>query len=366
MIRLGLLALLGVLAACGQTQPAPPGIKIGNPYVIDGKTYYPEYDANYDTIGEASWYGPGFHNKHTANGEVFNQNDITAAHPTLPMPSLVRVTNLENGKSLIVRVNDRGPFKSNRIIDLSKKSAQLLGIHSLAKVRVQFLEKETQGYIAQLKETGDHKIDMAAYNKTMEAQKDYSILAPTEPSAEIVESNVSTTQPGQTVVNAAPVMTVGSEELADNAPKTGLVKNVWADDNITLPSPSTPKIIKVENQPEEKTQPVEIKSQDSKPPIMEESIVKIAKIQKPKPEASPSAGGARYVIQAGSFAAEENAKKLGDKLSALGKALVEKVQMNGKTWWRVRLGPFNDKTDADTMLGEVRAAGVPDARITHQ
>src|SRR5579884_3870640 len=108
------LPLLLALSACQQGGNTPSGMKLGKPYAIDGRTYYPEYDPTYDKIGEASWYGPGFHGKYTASGEIFNQNDLTAAHPTLPMPSLVRVTNLTNGHSLIVRINDRGPFKSNR------------------------------------------------------------------------------------------------------------------------------------------------------------------------------------------------------------------------------------------------------------
>ncbi len=100
--------------------------KIGNPYVVDGKRYYPKKDLNYDEKGIASWYGPKFHGKLTANGEIFNQYKLTAAHKTLPIPSAVKVTNLKNNKSLIVRINDRGPFVNDRIIDLSYQSAKKL------------------------------------------------------------------------------------------------------------------------------------------------------------------------------------------------------------------------------------------------
>src|SRR5581483_4243459 len=144
-------------------------MKLGKPYAVDGEMYYPEYEPTYDKTGEASWYGPGFHGKYTANGEVFNQDDLTAAHPTLPMPSLVRVTNLRNGKSLIVRINDRGPFKSHRIIYLSKGAAQRLGIRSTARVRVQYLQKETEEYLASLQDGSDYTIDMVQYNKDAEA-----------------------------------------------------------------------------------------------------------------------------------------------------------------------------------------------------
>lgn len=115
--------------------------KVGNAYKVDGDWYYPKDDTSYDSTGIGSWYGPQFHGKKTANGETFDQNSISAAHPTLPMPTIVRVTNLENGRSLIVRVNDRGPFARGREIDLSRRSAELLGyrIQGTAKVRVQYL-----------------------------------------------------------------------------------------------------------------------------------------------------------------------------------------------------------------------------------
>ena len=119
--------------------------KIGNPYVVDGKRYYPNKNLNYDEKGIASWYGPKFHGKLTANGEIFNQYQITAAHKTLPIPSAVKVTNLKNNLSLIVRINDRGPFVNDRIIDLSYASAKKLKLinEGTGYVRVQFLRSES-------------------------------------------------------------------------------------------------------------------------------------------------------------------------------------------------------------------------------
>ena len=107
-------------------KPAPL-YKIGKPYKIDGIWYYPKEDYQYDETGIASWYGSKFHGRKTANGEIYDMNAVTAAHKTLPMPSYARVTNLENGRSLVLRINDRGPFVRSRIIDLSRRSAQLLG-----------------------------------------------------------------------------------------------------------------------------------------------------------------------------------------------------------------------------------------------
>ena len=124
------------------TQSSKPIYKVGNPYYINGIRYIPKELNRYYEIGIASWYGPNFHGKATANGEVFNQYDITAAHKILPLPSLVKVINLENSRELIVRINDRGPFIENRIIDLSLKSAQLLGMQDqgTAKVSVELLD----------------------------------------------------------------------------------------------------------------------------------------------------------------------------------------------------------------------------------
>ena len=141
------LAGLLLLAACAGTpkpapRPAPPAatgaVKIGKPYQVLGKTYVPADDRGYDERGIASWYGPGFHALSTANGERYDQDGLSAAHKTLPMPSYVEVENLDNGRRLTVRINDRGPFVDGRIIDLSRRAAQLLGVDrpGTARVRV--------------------------------------------------------------------------------------------------------------------------------------------------------------------------------------------------------------------------------------
>lgn len=142
---------LGLFAAGCASTPSYPGkvsvppnagvYKIGSPYEVQGTWYYPREQPDYDETGIASWYGPGFYGKHTADGEIYNADDLTAAHRTLPMPVNVRVTNLENGRSLIVRVNDRGPFAKGRIIDLSQRAAKLLGFlqAGTARVRVTYV-----------------------------------------------------------------------------------------------------------------------------------------------------------------------------------------------------------------------------------
>lgn len=115
------------VAQLGENVPRRSGrYQVGDPYKVKGKWYRPKVDAEYKKVGSASWYGSAFNGRMTANGEIYDMMRLTAAHPTMPLPSYARVTNLENGSSVIVRVNDRGPFEYGRIIDLSKRAAQLL------------------------------------------------------------------------------------------------------------------------------------------------------------------------------------------------------------------------------------------------
>jgi len=129
-------------AQAAPAAPAPhPAYKVGAPYQVDGVWYYPQEQPDYDATGIASWYGRDYQGRPTADGEIFDLNSVSAAHPTLPMPVNVRVTNLQNGRSIVVRVNDRGPYVNGRIIDLSEHAAELLGFREqgLARVRVTFL-----------------------------------------------------------------------------------------------------------------------------------------------------------------------------------------------------------------------------------
>ena len=118
--------------------------KVGDPYEVNGAWYYPAVDPGYDEVGVASWYGEKFHGRPTANGAIYDMNALTAAHKTLPMPSTVRVTNLDNGRSMLLTVNDRGPFVAGRIIDVSRRAAQLLGFRrkGTVKVRVQIVRDD--------------------------------------------------------------------------------------------------------------------------------------------------------------------------------------------------------------------------------
>ncbi len=127
--------------------------KIGDPYKIFGVNYVPQNYDDFEEIGVASWYGDDFNGKLTANGEIYNMDTLTAAHRTLPLPSLVRVTNLDNGKTVVVRVNDRGPYAKDRIIDLSKKAATMLDFKKTGttEVKIQLLRSDTDELLKKLR-----------------------------------------------------------------------------------------------------------------------------------------------------------------------------------------------------------------------
>lgn len=195
--KLALLTLLlaGLaLAACSTTpeyQKAVPkggNYKVGNPYQVGGRWYYPKEDKTYNKIGIASWYGPQFHKLTTANGELFDMNALTAAHTTLPMPSFVRVTNLENGRSIILRINDRGPFVDDRIIDVSRRAAQLLGFEGKGTARVR---------VEAIAATGDTPIEEASAEPKPEPPRnpDDGPVMPAAPAPTVEKSQLGSLPP---------------------------------------------------------------------------------------------------------------------------------------------------------------------------
>ena len=149
----------GAYASSVRPADVAPYQKVGSPYQVNGKWYIPSHEPEYDETGVASWYGEQFNGKQTANGETFDMNEVTIAHPTLPLPSLVEVTNLDNGRTIIARANDRGPFASSRIIDVSKRAAELLGFKDkgTANVRVRYV-----GQAPQINDGDNNKVMLAA------------------------------------------------------------------------------------------------------------------------------------------------------------------------------------------------------------
>jgi len=325
---LTLLTLALALSACAETnfllhtakklRDGPPGgvYKVGEPYQVNGIWYTPEVDYGYDETGIASWYGADFHGKLTANGETYDMNEVTAAHKTLPMPSLARVTNLENGRSLIVRINDRGPFVAGRIIDLSRRSAQLLGLEGkgTGRVRVQILAEESREIAEQ----------MIARGAVVNAR---ALPRPAD------------VKDGTLTVAQLPKAGVAKEELA---PPPGAR---------IAPAPRPAAL-----------QPTASRTVTDAPP---------AEMSAPRKAAAAQVGvltqgaarATKIFIQAGAFGHFENAHKTSAKLAGVGPVAVSPILVNGKDLFRVRIGPIASVEEADRYLDKVIRSGYPEARI---
>ena len=198
-------------------QPVPKGggrQMVGKPYKVAGKWYHPKEDPNYTSVGLASWYGPTFHGRMTANGEVFDRNAPTAAHTTMPLPSYARVTNLKNGRSMIVRVNDRGPFHGNRTIDLSEKVASMLDFKSagVAKVKVE--------YVGRARMDGqDQSFLMASYRGPGAVEPGATMPGTMLAQADIPAASPTASAPASSAVATSTVATLsGSAPMPRNRP----------------------------------------------------------------------------------------------------------------------------------------------------
>ena len=176
-----IIALLcaALLSGCGSRSWHKGGVPGSRPYTVRGKTYYPLKSATgFIEEGTASWYGPGFHGKTTANGETYNQYAMTAAHKILPLGTQVRVTHLGSGRSINVRINDRGPFVDDRVIDLSRAAATRLNVigPGTTRVRVQSL-----GDVERMQEDGDltgaFYVQVGAFADRINADNLISILS---------------------------------------------------------------------------------------------------------------------------------------------------------------------------------------------
>ena len=319
-IRLGLFVCAATLLnACAETQFIAQTVKqiakkgeaqkqktsygkykIGKPYQIKGVWYYPKENFEYDETGIGSWYGPKFHGRKTANGETYDMNGVSAAHRTLPLPSFVRVTNLDNGRTLNLRINDRGPYAHGRILDLSRRAAQLLGFEKqgTARIRVRILANESRAIATRLK--GDAELAK-------------------------VDSPIT--------VNSLPKAKVSSREL----PSIGTAG--------TTPTP-------VETPP------------PPEPVTMTDSGDQLASLPADDERVSiePVLQQTRIFIQAGAFSNFDNANRVRARLSSLGPVKVSPVLISGRDSFRVRVGPLSSVAEADHMLEQVILTGYTNAR----
>jgi rare lipoprotein A len=277
-------------------------VKIGKPYEIGGVTYTPVDQPSYDAVGYASWYGEAFHQAATANGERFDQGWFTAAHQTLPLPSYVEVTALDTGKTILVRVNDRGPFAANRMLDLSRRAADELGVtgQGVAKVRVRRVYPAEADRMAL--RSGRQPAPRANATPQM-------LVALRARLGEARTASVAT-PPRSAQAGSGPVQTV---EL----PASGVGPTAAGSDSsaapvhANLPAPAT---------------------------------------------VTPVATAGSYFVQIGAFSDRARADALAGRLGA-------RVDVNGALA-RVRLGPYPDQATADAALSRMRGEGYSDARVT--
>lgn len=328
---LGLACLLP--AACAETQLAAHAAKravdsqdssgrgvykIGTPYQINGIWYYPHEDDRYREVGVGSWYGTDFHGKRTGNGEIYDMNALTAAHRTLPMPSLVRVTNLANGRSIVVRVNDRGPFANDRIIDMSRRAAQLLGFETqgTTKVQVEILAEES----------------LALKNEMLRNSPE-----------------------GTPQVESAPRLAVASESLPP-----------LPVDNKPLPSASGSPSPAVQLKPERTVASLEpritLPSPQASPPAAK-AAASSGKAVVGKAVTGNAAGRNGIFVQAASFSSEDNAKRFAHRLAKFGPTHISGSKARNGTIYRVRVGPLASKTAADSTLRKLHGEGFRDSRV---
>lgn len=326
------LAAILMLSGCAETQflistakringPAPEGpadgaYKVGKPYQIAGIWYYPAEDFEYDETGIASWYGAQFHGLKTANGETYDMNALTAAHRTLPMPSFVRVTNLENGRSIVLKVNDRGPFAKGRIIDISRRGAQLLGFQQqgTARVRVQILADRSRAVAARVQNSEE----LARVGSPITVDK----LPKTSVSAE--------TLPAPGGAEAAPASAGGKVVVASVAEGN---RAVLEHASGTIPNTTVP-------------------SEQAAMTVDPDAAVRLESV---KPTS--------IFVQAGAFGVYDNANKVRARLSTLGNVFLDQVLVEGRDLYRVRIGPIASVQEADDVLSRVVVTGYPDARI---
>jgi rare lipoprotein A len=316
------LTVLAVASACSSRHHGPAvaqrGMyKIGAPYTIDGVTYVPMEEFQHAETGVASWYGPGFHGKYTANGEVYDQSERTAAHRTLQMPSVLRVTNLENGQSTIVRVNDRGPFARSRVLDVSRTAAEELGMvgNGTARVRIEQLEMESQA-MKQIAITGGGPDEQrAALDKYVAGRRGAPAVVataqaapppPPTPSVTVYPSN-----PRSPAV--APLEASGSTGGGSGAGGT---------------------------------------LGTGRPTVA--SIASAAASLQP-------AGG--FYVQTGAFSTVANAEKQRGMITSYGSTEISPGSSGSREVYRVRLGPYSTAEAAGIVADRLKRSGYGDARV---
>jgi rare lipoprotein A len=330
--------------------------QLGKPYQVRGKWYYPKEDKRYAKVGLASWYGDAFHGRLTANGEVYDMTHLTGAHPTMPLPSYARVTNMKTGSSVIVRVNDRGPYHDGRIIDVSKRAAEMLDYANIgtAKVKVEYVGR------APLDGSDDQYL-MASYHPGNRAP-DPSDGLPTgvmiamngpSPSTALAAAafpgqltNSASAQP----VVAAQTSAAGSVTLPDFGPI------VPERPQINLPPQSPFRVATLSYASESVQRASNVFA------AMDGAGMSPAEILQSWKRQVPSAASTTDYIAAGSFEDAAEAHQVATQLSGFGKTEIQRSEFEGKDWYSVNLYP-DGHGSLDDMLQAAWSHGAPDALV---
>ena len=295
--ELGMTEMAGNTAVRGQDNAEYQ--KIGSPYQVKGKWYIPSHEPDYDEKGVASWYGSDFNGKKTANDEVFDMEAITVAHPTLPMPSLVEVTNLDNGRTVIARVNDRGPFASSRLIDVSKRAAELLGFKEkgTANVRVRYV-----GIAPSIDDSIKNNKVMLAENKQNSVQQSI---------AKVKSSEVKVAEVAQKAVKKEEAKVYASADSPAVSVKAQ-VSNSVATKAVNFKRPAA----------------------SVKPATAEKIIVAQAQVQT---KVKASAAKAVNFVQVGAFSSRANAERFAESKKQAGEVKIAEISTEKGVLYRVLL-----------------------------
>lgn len=328
-----------------ESQKVAGTYKVGNPYLISGVKYVPQEKFNLIETGVASWYGPDFHGGKTANGEIYDQNEMTAAHRTLQMPSFVRVTNLENGRSVVVRVNDRGPYLRGRIIDVSKRAAQLLDFTNkgTARVRLEVLGPESR----QIANAAKRGVNTSRMTLADFQGADFQRAAP---------ENIPAVS-GVQVASLQNDVSLPPQSDGELLPESLQTPTITVEQ---LDSPGVPGVTGTPTWTDAKPMPGVAATRredvavhmDKKGRVMPDPVVTTEKVR-------PTG----LFVQAGAFSVYGNAQRLAKNLAKIAPSDIESTTVNGRAVHRVKLGPFTTIASADKALEKVAKAGQSNARI---
>lgn len=350
--------------------------RVGKPYTIDGKRYTPEHDPSYDDTGIASWYGPNFDGKLTANGETYDKDGLSAAHKTLPLNSDVFVTNLENGKTLKLRINDRGPFVDGRIIDLSQGAAKELGVKGLARVRVQYAGPTDPNLVkrSQSAELSMPTAPIAPQIQTPKAQPLLPQVAEVpgyKPLSVVPFASPDTVSlPQAAPIRPAPMVSVPAMPAPPLTPRD--VDVPPQAPGLTRIAPLAPQITTPSRGRQDFTPPADggVMTLTIKGPIHMASAeddqfghVIPALYEGEALTPSITAQNVHYV-QAATFSTLARASSVKTSLSTAGHVTIHDVNSNGQHLHRVLVGPYKSEADATLALSSVVTLGFADARVT--